>query len=258
MHKRFSHWRNMLTQSIPRLVASRLLTEKRLLKTLQDPRAYSMLRWRSFLDNCFLPDVFYDIGANDPFSPEGQQTVFKPLMPVTCFYLFEAMAKHEAALIRSKEPYALALLGETEGMEKTFYESRAYAPGTGDSYYRERTSAYDASDIIETKHKVRCLDNLVKERGWPLPDFIKLDTQGSELDILRGAGECLTHARGLQIECNIRNYNEGAPLLHDTLSFVQDAGFRLYDIAQMHFTRRTELLQIDMLLIRSELFESGD
>ena len=225
---------------------------------LQDPRAYSMERWRHFLANCFVPRVFYDIGANDPFFFEGQQVVFKPIMPTTQFYLFEAMKKHEPALIRSGEPYALVLLGETDGAAKTFYESKHYAPGTGDSYYKERTAAYDPDALIATTHVTRRLDSVTAERNWPLPDFIKLDTQGSELDILRGAAKCLAATRGLQIECNVRNYNEGGVLLPEVISFAAAAGFRLYDIAQFHFNARLQLLQIDALFVRAELFPGGD
>ena len=231
--------------------------EDRILTFLADPRLYSMRRWQRFLAQRFVPKVFYDIGANDPFSAEGQQTVYKPLMPHTDFYLFEAMAKHEPALVRSKEPYAIAVLDQHDGVEKVFYESAAYVPGTGDSLYLERTGFYAADVLISSRRATRRLDNLVQERGWPMPEFIKIDTQGSELDILRGAPRCLAHAQGLQIESNVQQYNEGAPLLPEVLAFAQAAGFRLYDIAQFHFNERRELLQADLLLVRSESFKDG-
>jgi len=231
--------------------------DDQILTFLQDPRLYSMIRWRLFLTQCFVPKVFYDIGANDPFSPDGQQTVYKPLMPHTDFFLFEAMAKHEPALIRSKEPYAIAILDEHDGVEKTFYETSAYAPGTGDSLYLERTAFYASGALLSSRRATRRLDSLVEERGWPMPDFIKIDTQGSELDILRGAPRCLAHARALQIECNVQKYNEGAPLLPEVLAFGQAAGFRLYDVVQFHFNEHKELLQADLLVVRSELFNDG-
>ena len=224
---------------------------------LQDPRAYCALRWSRFVAEVFVPRVFYDIGANDPFSVEGQQAVLKRLMPATRFFLFEAMAKHEPALIRSKEPYALVLLGETDGAEKTFFESKSFALGTGDSYYLERTATYAPEARVATRHVTRRLDSVVEERGWPLPDFMKLDTQGSEIDILKGAPRCLAHARGLQIECNVLRYNEGAPLLADVVAFARAAGFRVYDILQLHFTPRRELLQADLMFLREDLFGGG-
>jgi FkbM family methyltransferase len=233
------------------------MNEDQILGSLQDPRAYTALRWRRFLAQGFVPKVFYDIGANDPFSLEGQQTVLKPLMPQTRFFLLEAMAKHEPQLERSGEPYAIVVLGQEDGAEKTFYESAAYAPGTGDSYYLERTAAYSAEAVRPSRQITRRLDSLVEERAWPLPDFIKLDTQGSELDILRGAGKCLAHASALQIECNVLNYNEGAPMLPEVLQFMQSAGFRLYDIVQLHFTPQRQLLQTDMIFVRAGMFKGG-
>ena len=226
-----------------------------MLVAMQDPRVYSTTRWRLFLEQCFVPQVFYDIGANDPFSREGQQTIYKPLMSATRFFLFEAMAKHEPALIRSGEAYGIAVLDSEDGIEKTFYETRAYVPGTGDSIYRERTAAYAGDALVSTRHLTQRLDSLVEQRGWPLPDFIKLDTQGSELDILRGAPLCLDHVRGLQIECNLQQYNEGAPLFADVLEFMNLNGFRLYDLAQFHFNQQSELLQVDAIFVRVELLD---
>ena len=82
----------------------------------------------------------------------------------------------------------------------------------------------------------------------------KLDTQGSELDILRGASRCLAHARGIQIECAVQKYNEGAPLIADVILFAQTAGFRLYDMAQFHFGSDRRLMQADLIFVRPELF----
>lgn len=233
------------------------MNNDQILGYLQDPRGYSMQRWGRFLAQCFVPKVFYDVGANDPFFVEGQQTVFKPLMPDTRFFLLEAMPKHEASLIRSKEEYAIVVLGEHDGAEKTFYETTVFPPGTGDSYYLERTAAYAPDVVLPSRRTTRRLDSLAEERGWPLPDFIKLDTQGSELDILRGAPRCLAQARGLQIECNVVRYNQGAPLLPEVLAFAQAAGFRLYDIVQFRFDERRDLLQVDVLFIRTEMFDDS-
>ncbi len=228
----------------------------RILGFLQDPRAFSTLRWKNFLKHCFVPQVFYDIGANNPFDIyEGQQTLYKPLMPNTKFFLFEAMAKHEEALIRSKEPYAVAVLGERDGETKIFYETSLSPAGTGDSYYIEKTKFYEQNALLKSEHITRRLDSLVAERKWPLPDFIKLDTQGSELDILRGGPQCLAHARGVQIECNVQQYNEGAPLLPDVAGFMRDAGFGWYDITQFHFDPNGELRQADMVFLRPDLLK---
>ena len=189
------------------------------------------LQWSAFLERCFIPRVFYDIGANNPFAtPGGQQVAFKPLLPGTEFYLFEASAKHEPELLRSGEPYAIAVLGELDGDERTFYESTAYPSGTGDSLYREQSRFYADDVLVQKCVTTRTLDSVVAERGWPFPDFIKLDTQGSELAILRGAPNCLARARAVMLECSVREYNRNAPRLADIVFFMGNEGFEVWDI----------------------------
>lgn len=215
-----------------------------------------MGRWRNFLEHGFVPSVFYDIGANDPYAAEGQQVVYRPLMPETRFYLIEAMAKHEAALRRSGEPFAIAVLGERDGEVKEFYETRAFEAGNGDSLYLERTDYYASDVLVTSRQTTQRLDSLVEKHDWPLPDFMKLDTQGSELDILRGAPKCLASASGLQVECNVRQYNQGAPMLPEVIGFASNAGFRLYDVVQCHFDEKSRVSQMDLLFVRDAYFGS--
>lgn len=61
----------------------------------------------------------------------------------------------------------------------------------------------------------------------PLPDLIKIDAQGAELDILNGALQCLSHANDVILEAQTVNYNEGAPQADTVTAFMKDAGFRL-------------------------------
>ena len=213
--------------------------------------------WAVFLTRCFTPSVFFDLGANDPFAtPSGQQVAFKPFLPSTEFYLFEASAKHEAALIRSGEPYAIAVLGERDGDERSFYESNAYPAGNGDSMYREQSRFYRPEVVIENRVTTRSLDSLVEERGWPLPDFIKMDTQGSELDILRGGQKCLDNAKAILIECGLRQYNLGAPRVSETVAFLADAGLQMWDVNAPAYNSRNELISFDAVFLRTELFSS--
>ena len=48
--------------------------------------------------------------------------------------------------------------------------------------------------------ETRTLDPVVKENNYPFPDLIKIDAQGGELDIFKGAHECLQHATYLIVE----------------------------------------------------------
>ena len=55
--------------------------------------------------------------------------------------------------------------------------------GVETSYYREFTEVF--AGVTPTRHRTSSLAAEIGEGRVPPPDFIKLDTQGSELDFLR-------------------------------------------------------------------------
>jgi FkbM family methyltransferase len=53
------------------------------------------------------------------------------------------------------------------------------------------------------------LSQLAISENLPNPDFVKLDVQGAEIDILKGAGDLLDGCSLLLVECPIVPYNLG-------------------------------------------------
>ena len=96
------------------------------------------------------------------------------------------------------------------------------------------------------------LDDLQAQRGFPAPDFIKLDVQGYELEVLKGAVRALASAEAVQMEINLIPIYDGAPLAHDAVGYMAERGFRVYDIGD--FFRRPydkALWQMDVIFIRA-------
>ena len=57
--------------------------------------------------------------------------------------------------------------------------------------------------------------------------MIKIDAQGGELNILKGATECLKHASHLIVELQIVNYNDGAPMANYVIDWLTSVGWVL-------------------------------
>ena len=88
--------------------------------------------------------------------------------------------------------------------------------------------------------KTDTLDNLFDHHKINDVDFIKLDTQGSELYILEGAHQTIrNHVFGLEIEMAFSQIYENQPLFSDVDSFVRKQGFQLFDI-QRNYWKRNE------------------
>jgi len=87
-------------------------------------------------------------------------------------------------------------------------------------------------DVIEeTTLKCRALDEFLNEENLSDVDFVKLDTQGSELKILQGAPSILEQSVfGLEVEVCFNELYKSAPLFSDIDLFVRQFGFELIDL----------------------------
>ena len=128
------------------------------------------------------------------------------------------------------------------------------AGATGNSYYKENTVIFDNSSSVELP--CTTLDKIINQYKLPIPNFLKIDTQGSEIDILKGF-QNLTMVDFVLIECPIIQYNHGAPNIHDYLTYFKKFNFIPIEIAEIHKIDHV-VLQIDILFasqtIKSDLF----
>jgi len=75
------------------------------------------------------------------------------------------------------------------------------------------------------------MDDYVLKKGIDLPDFIKLDTQASEMKILKGAVECLKNAKYVLSETWTRRvYGPETPLFHEMAEFLYQNNYCLFEI----------------------------
>jgi FkbM family methyltransferase len=187
----------------------------------------------------------YDIGANRGYwSNEMKSSVLRD----SSFYLFEANPDCRPDLDLTGLPYFIDVLSSPDRTSVKFFKANT----TGDSYYKENTIHYDATESIEMP--CRTLDSIVRAAELPVPNFIKADTQGSEIDILRGAESLLNQVDLVYLECPVIRYNLGAPNIQDYLDYMQNRGFIPMDLLEVHTSEQT-LLQIDIMFIHKNTKE---
>lgn len=165
------------------------------------------------------PKVIYDLGACVLHWTREAREVW----PGSEFYLIDAAESVKPYLNRSGYDYEIAVLSDTDGKEITFYED-VNNPG-GNSYYKETTGMYTQEHAA--KRKTSTLSSIVKNKGWPLPDLIKLDIQGAELDTLKGAHDILSNCNDIILEAQHTNYNEGAPKIEEITEYLSSIGYCL-------------------------------
>lgn len=165
------------------------------------------------------PKVVYDIGACVLHWTRKAKEVW----PAAQYFLFDANDQVEPIMKASGHPYWIDLLTDVDGKELTFYKKSDNLGGN--SYYKENTEHYSESDGIATVGWT--LDGIVSDNQWPLPDLIKIDVQGAEMDILRGATKCLTQCNDIILEAQHINYNAGAPRDTEVFKFMESIGYEI-------------------------------
>ena len=114
---------------------------------------------------------------------------------------------------------------------------------TGRHIDSEPDSAYVGTEQVE----VRTLDSIWKELvGGAARPFLKLDVQGFELEVLKGAEDSLPRLAGIQAELSLVPLYEGAPLWREVIDHIEQRGLQLRSLETGFYDRRTgEVLQLD-------------
>ena len=142
----------------------------------------------------FAPARILDVGANEGHWTRGILRVF-PSASVVMVEANEARRQDWRGLPASVRGL-ISVLSDKEGEVPWFTTPGA---ATGDSMFQERTSWVETSNT--TRHALT-LDGLLAREGLADGPFglVKLDVQGAELTVLRGAARALSQAEVLFME----------------------------------------------------------
>jgi FkbM family methyltransferase len=105
--------------------------------------------------------------------------------------------------------------------------------------------------------EIRRLDGLLPTI---LPDadsmriFLKMDTQGYDLEVFRGASGCLDKIQGIQSELSVQPLYKDMPHYLEVLEEYETAGFHLFNLSVVNRIDTGGLLELNCLMRRS--FES--
>ncbi len=177
------------------------------------------------------PTVIYDVGAN-----VGTWTLLaKALFPNAEVHAFEPLTVHHAGFERHTRRVsgvhlhrlALGEAGGTAQMRVTsFSDASSLLP-----LARAGEEQWQIHEVAQERVRVEALDGWQQHESRPLPSLIKLDVQGFELGVLRGAVRCLEHASAVLAEVSFREFYEGQCLFHDVVAFLAERGFTLHALA---------------------------
>lgn len=146
--------------------------------------------------------------------------------------MVEANPNCEPYLRLLGKPYEIVALSDKEGYADLYVE-KINPVATGASLYKENTDWYSEGKYETVTVPTKTLDSCNYFDGAPI-DFIKIDVQGAELDILNGGRDTLKRTKYVSLEVSLVEYNLGAPLIGDVVDKMREYDFYMLDIIEYH------------------------
>lgn len=222
------------------------------LEVRRTPPPLPRMRMDGFLEHCkelgFRPGGIFDVGVGSG-TPEIYDTFpGVPLMLVEPVPDFEPVLK-ELARVYGAE-YVLAAAGDRSGTTMLHFHTDNL---DSSSLLRE----IEGELVDGQAHEVRMvtLDELARARRLPKPYLVKVDVQGSELQVLDGASKVLADTELVILETTLFAVFIGGPQLYDVLRYMKDRGFVAYDVFGPFYRPLDMALgQIDIAFVKENGF----
>jgi FkbM family methyltransferase len=196
-------------------------------------------------------NVVYDVGSsNGSWSwhaskvfPEADFHLFEPLVGIQ-----ESYSEHLKRVLQDSPKFTVhpIALGDVSSADASFFV-------TDDGFSSTTLNLAKVAGFSRKSVPMHRLDDYVRDKGLPLPDFIKMDVQGGELRILSAAEKCLQHASALLLETWLyKGYGPGTPLLGEILTYVNGFGFDLVEIGDRYYDETHKLVSVDALVLKHD------
>jgi FkbM family methyltransferase len=187
------------------------------------------------------PVVVVDVGARWGYNEEWK--AFGEDLRVFCFEPDKEECERLNASAGANVKYLPYALGARSD-DATLYHTRLSA-STG--LYKTNWDYFSRllnrdNGIIEKEERiaVTTLRDALQGSGVNSIDFLKLDVEGAELDVLQGASEYVASPRLIGVLSEFRFHREinGSPPFSQLDAYLQERGFRLFDMHFSHQSRR--------------------
>ncbi len=189
--------------------------------------------------------VIMDIGARD-----GIDSAWTSVVPIADFIFFEPDAKECARLrgewgearVSRMHYYPIAVDAKTG--RRRFYitkfpQSSSFFPTN--QALMNRYPMKTTETVREVEVKTVSLDRFIKTTKFDHVDFIKIDVEGAEYDVLKGARKMLASHKvlGLKVELPLHPDYRKTKSMSDIDAFLRECGFHLFDMSFLRFPRWT-------------------
>lgn len=141
-----------------------------------------------------------------------------------------------------RAPGRVEFIVDVDDLEKSSFEVRSRLTSRGHTFEKR---------VVE----VTTLDEIMRDNpDLEHPILLKVDTEGHEIETLKGASELLTRTDMVIAEVSVAKRFESGYCFEDMIAFMREQGFQMADILSIaHATGEVEPRHMDILFRRAEV-----
>lgn len=98
---------------------------------------------------------------------------------------------------------------------------------------------------------VQTLADFIKGNGPDAPYFLKLDTQGFDMEVINGGLSVIQDCAAVLCEVSVIPLYEGQPTWREMISHLEAIGFSIVGLYPVNRTRSMQVIEFDCLMINS-------
>ena len=111
----------------------------------------------------------------------------------------------------------------------------------------------EMKQVEEIQVPVERLDSLVQKYNLEPPYLIKIDVEGAEIEVIKGAESTLVQTQAVVAEASVLPKYKGGPELADLVVLMYEKGFSVFDIlAGTNHPNGNYLFQVDLVFVKTD------
>lgn len=198
--------------------------------------------------------IIFDVGANNGQTIKRFLSIFsKPIIhsfePISnCCFLISKLYKSNNIFINN---FALG----KKLSKKIFYINKSDVTS---SFFKIKEK-FKSKKLLQPKKifktNIETLDNYIKFNNIKKIDILKIDTQGYELEVLKGANKAFKNKiiRFIELEIIINSYYKNNCKLYEIDYLMSKKKFDLYYIDEFNYDKKYKITQFDLLYINTQI-----
>ncbi len=171
--------------------------------------------------------------------------------PNSTHLLIEPLSEYEQIIKNICQKYNASYIIAAAGSNSGKIKINVHPDLSSSSIYKEKESNFINSTSREVT-QIR-IDDVCEDKGLKGPYLIKVDVQGAELDVLKGATNIINNVEVVILEVSLFKLYQGGPQFYDVIEYMYKKGFVVYDIFGGQYRQfDNALIQLDVAFVKEK------